>query len=594
MKSGVLPFAAIAAIAGLGQASAAQYLPGVPLVNVLSVQARDCSAQTSWRMPIITWGADEVTLAANGDALATKPNSVIGKRGLDVRLKRVDDYSEQVRSYLTCDSPFLRATLGMVAQAADLTEADPRTKGVVVYQHSWSAGGDVMVARADVRQPKDLKGKVIVLQRFGPHVDYLLRILSDAGLKPSDVTIKYVKDITGKDDKETPAAAMLSDDNVAAVMVISTDAATLTSGGGNSVGTGAEGSRKGAHELLSSRTLNRFITDVIVVRQDFYDANKDKVAAFGKAMYETSDRLKGDFQGRTPAWKDLMKFSAGALLDDPGAQEDAQGLWTDAEISDRQGNARFFADVNYPRSFDNVSREVSSFLRAAGLTNGSYRLHPADWDWQAQTSVADVAAVAAPKFDAAAANRVVTSITGQGKQGDDTLYEFPIHFQNGQKDFPRALYGADFDKVIDLASTYSGAVITVEGHVDPQAYLHVADPLKTNPADKDPAHPTAAQIAAAQPDPIKLFRTAQSGRNLSIARANQVVAAVIDAAKAKGVILDPSQFVAQGLGYDRPTTGMCGQLPCRPKNEQDAQSNRVVNFRVLNVEAETDAFAAAK
>lgn len=109
-----------------------------------------------------------------------------------------------------------------------------------------------MVAREDVRQPKDLKGKTIVLQQFGPHVDYLLRILSDAGLNPSDVTIRFARDITGK-GADTPAAAMLADATVAAVMVISPDAATLTSGDGG--GTGAEGSRKGAHVLLSTRSL---------------------------------------------------------------------------------------------------------------------------------------------------------------------------------------------------------------------------------------------------------------------------------------------------------------------------------------------------
>ncbi len=556
-------------------ADAAAYLPATPMADVVKVAPRDCPAQASWRMPIITWGADEVTIAANGGDLATKPDSIIGKRGLDLRLKRVDDFTDQVRAYMNCDSPFLRATLGMVAQAADVTEADPRTQGVTIYQHSWSAGGDVMVAQAAIRQPADLKGKVIVLQQDGPHVDYLLRILKDAGLKPSDVTIRFVRDLTGK-GADTPMAAMLSDGSVAAVMVISPDAATLTSGGGNGVGTGAEGSSKGAHVILSTRSANRVITDVIVVRKDFYDANRDRLSAFGKAMYDAEDRLKADFAGKTPAWTALMRQSATILLDDAGATDDAQGLWTDAEVSDRQGNARFFADLNYPRSFDNVAREVSSALREAGLTRGTHRLASADWDWQAQTSVADVAAAAAPRFDNAAATRVVNQINGAGHQGDDTLFDFPIYFNVGQKEFKRTAYEGDFDKVIDLANTYAGAVVTVEGHADPQAYLDAA---------------AKAQAMPSGANDVLLKRMAQAGKNLSIQRAQQVRDSVIDTARSKGVTLDPSQFVVIGMGYDQPATGMCGALPCRPKNEREAASNRVVDFRIVNVEAETDAYA---
>jgi ABC-type nitrate/sulfonate/bicarbonate transport system substrate-binding protein len=147
-----------------------------------------------------------------------------------------------VRNFLQCKSPFLRATLGMAAQAANLTEADPRSAMVAIYQHSWSAGGDVMVVRSGAQQPKDLKGKNIVVQRFGPHVDYLLKILADAGLSPSDVKIRYVHDLPGK-GSNTPMAAFQSDSTVDAAMVIDPDAATLTSGGAGSsagsVGTGA-------------------------------------------------------------------------------------------------------------------------------------------------------------------------------------------------------------------------------------------------------------------------------------------------------------------------------------------------------------------
>ena len=58
-------------------------------------------------------------------------------------------FSQQVRDYLQGDSPYLRGTLGMVNMASELLSRDPRTKPVVVYQMTWSAGGDALVqARA--------------------------------------------------------------------------------------------------------------------------------------------------------------------------------------------------------------------------------------------------------------------------------------------------------------------------------------------------------------------------------------------------------------------------------------------------------------
>lgn len=56
-----------------------------------------------------------------------------------------------------------------------------------------------------------------MVQRFGLHVDYLLKVLADAGLKPSDVTINYVNDLTGK-NLPTPSAALLTDGNVASIL----------------------------------------------------------------------------------------------------------------------------------------------------------------------------------------------------------------------------------------------------------------------------------------------------------------------------------------------------------------------------------------
>ncbi|MGB1027065.1 MAG: ABC transporter substrate-binding protein, partial [Rhodospirillaceae bacterium] len=227
------------------------YASGKPLAADVSAPIRDCRNDGALTLPLITWGADIVTLqaAGQGGATTTQSGSEFDKAGLTVSLQREDNFLNQLKSYMACETPFLRATLGMANLVADLTEADPRTKMVAIYQHSWSAGGDAMVVREGIDRPEDLKGKAIALQRGGPHVDYLLTILRDAGIGADEVTLKWTDDLVGPDGS-TPMAALLQDGAVDAAMVILPDALALTSGGG--VGTGAEGSLKGGRILLST------------------------------------------------------------------------------------------------------------------------------------------------------------------------------------------------------------------------------------------------------------------------------------------------------------------------------------------------------
>ena len=131
------------------------------------------------------------------------------------------------------------------------------------------------------------------------------------------------------------------------------------------------------------------------------------------------------------------------------------------------------------------------------------------------------------------------------------------------------MYGDDFEKVVKLAETYGGAVITVEGHSDPLGYLR-----------KKKQNATA----------IVLGRTKQSARNLSISRATEVRNSIVRFAERKGAVLDTSQFAVVGHGIAKPRTGICGSEPCAPKNEQEWRSNMRVQFNIIQIEAEADVF----
>jgi outer membrane protein OmpA-like peptidoglycan-associated protein len=149
-----------------------------------------------------------------------------------------------------------------------------------------------------------------------------------------------------------------------------------------------------------------------------------------------------------------------------------------------------------------------------------------------------------------------------GTLGEGELFSLEINFQPNQNSFPEDLYAGGFKKIVELAATYGGAVITVEGHSDPHKYNRLEKKGATQ---------------------IELQRTKQAAKNLSINRAIAVRDSVISFAKSSGVPLDQSQFTVVGHGITQP------KYP-KPKTKEQWLRNMRVVFRIIQIEAEDEAF----
>ncbi len=526
-----------------------------------------CDGAGTVQVPIITWGADMATILANGNSATTAEGSIFAKQGLKLRLVREDVFANQVNSFLACKSPYLRGTLGMMHIAADVTETDPRTRLVVIHQLSWSAGGDALVVKSGINRPSDLRGKTIALQAYGPHIDYLAKVLRDGGLGLKDVKIRWTRDLTGTD--QSPRSA-LYDADVQAALVIIPDALALTSQG--KVGSGAEDSVKGARILLSTKTANRIITDVYAVRADYFKANRGTVQNFVKGLMLAQEQLQANMKKPGSAeHKAVVAASAMLLLDSPQATADTEAMYRDATLADYAGNVSFFTSAQEPRSFNRLNSEIASTLAPLGLTGGRAALAQAKWDYNVfKPGLANTQGVMLPAFDTGAVTKVISGRAAKDQLSEGELFKFQVQFRPNQNSFDAKEYGQDFERAIDLASTYGGAIISVEGHADPLGYLKKKD---------------------AGEDELILGRIRQSGKNLSYSRAAAVRDSLISYAKAKNVRLDASQFALVGHGIDKPRSGLCGSVPCRPKTEQDWLANMRVEFRIIQVEAEENVFS---
>jgi len=568
-------FIAILAVTVFGSfvSQAAQYLKAQPLTEVIKTPVGAVQEGGIVDLPIITWGGDEGTILANGSAVNTAPDSAFAKEGLKFKLIRQDVFAEQVQAYMSGKTPYLRATAGQLNLVAELLARDPRTTPVAVKQLTWSVGGDCLVVRPGINSIADLKGKTIVAQLNGPHVDFIANVLKTAGLKPTDVTIKWVRDITDvKGAGEDPAAAFRKDSSIDACFVISTDADALTSGG--NVGTGSEQSVKGAHKLFTTRSANRIIADLYYVRSDYLEKHRDSVAKFAHALFVAEEDLGAIMANSTTRKADfekVMKASAKILLDSEDGIADAKGLYGDCEFVGYVGNVKFFVTANELRGFEKLNSEIQDSYVASGYMTAAVKLTHAGFDYEAmKKGLTQIVAVEAPKFKADEVAKVIDQKSKLGVGADGAVFNFEILFGANQNTFNAELYKVQYDKAIELAATYGGAILTVAGHADPTDYYD-----RKNATGKYKGMSAAPEIVLSQ--------VRQSAKNLSLRRAIVVRESLLAYAKAKGLVMDPSQFATVGQGFEQAKTGLVNGEPNRPNTAEEWASNMRVEFRLIPI-----------
>ena len=564
--------------------------------SVGPVKVGDVADAGVQKLPFLTWGGDVATFHANG-GLKTKKDSIFDKLGLKVELSPGDDFVAQVRDYVSGKTPYLRGTMSQLGQASEVLGGDARTKPVVFLQLTWSQG-DHMVARAAFKTLNDLKPaekKVkIALQTGGPHVGMLDDILKTAGLGWKDIDVVWTKGVTGKDG---PAELFRKDTSVDACFAISPDMQALTGGLGKK-GTGAEGTVKDAHVLVSTATMKRSIADVYASRKDFYDKHKDTVAKVAAGYLKGCEdllelKLKASKKDKDAVEKytAILKMAQQIYGKDVLSNDaDADGLVSDAVFVGLPGNRAFFTEKG---NLSNFASRMDSALKMAvseGYASKRADFLPPDFDYEK-----------AGKLDKLAGGIKGHGVAGidKGAETDKLLFTFKITFQPNQSVFSEAEYGKDFKRAVELASLFGNAVVTVRGHVDPSLILDefeksalakgilsrdgkvykLKDGSKIdldNPKDmKRVVEIIRKEYAGTGRDP-KAILTALD--ELSQNRANRVFAAVQKYASGQSLKMDKNQIKPVGAGILEPVVA-------RSKTDAQHASNRRVEFSIYSIKA---------
>ncbi|MEO0459475.1 MAG: ABC transporter substrate-binding protein [Myxococcota bacterium] len=553
-------------------------------------------------VPYILWGGDFATFHANG-GLNTSSGSILDAQGLKIRLTPGDDFVGQVRDYMSGKSPFLRGTFRMIGLASEVLSQDPRTRPVVFTQLTWSAG-DHLVARSSVKTIKDLKGKTIVLQRGGPHLGMLDDILRTAGLRWSDVKLRFVDDITGKNG---PAEAFKKSRNIDATFVVTPDLIALT-GGLKQVGTGAEGTVKGARAVDSSAFRAFTIADVYAVRSDFYEANKAWVEKFAagylRAVEDVTEmRKKKSGAPYRKLLTNAVKIYGKDVLPN---RDEADGLLSDCTFAGYPGNVAFFNDTRNSHGFDVFKKRALDMATREGFASSRGTLLGSPLNWRSQAFLGYLKKTdvqRGDRFQPEVVQQELEALNSAGGLDDSTIYSFTVGFEPNQDSFSENQYGQDFERVLDLAREYGGAVIAVRGHSDPTKVLATLVKAGMQKGILKRSGSPGNWSYSVRGKPLELGQTSelvelvesgafdgagvaespreimQAARNLSLRRAQAVRESILSYAKKRKKKVDATQIQAQGVGIREP-------FVATPRSMADVRRNTRVEFRLVGVSPE--------
>lgn len=541
-----------------------EYLQPKPLTSIIRLPAQPVTAGRL-QIPLITWGGDAATILAEMEGR-------FQEQGLNVDLVVENNFPKQIEACLAGKSPYLRGTMGMINAATELFKKQGIDL-VVVYQLTWSSGGDAMVVRP---QKKLSNINTVAVQLYGPHMDYAANLFKNAR-RLDEVNFKWLQELTLPTYETTkivdPVSAFQVDNTLDAVMCIIPDALALTSGGKE--GTGAAGSVKGATILLSTKTASRIISDVYAVRSDYLHKNRSQVQNFVLALFQGQEALSDVLKNKSAQkdkYKQLLTKSADLLLDSPQATADVEALLSDCEFVGYEGNIKFFTGTGTTRTLETLTSEIQSSFLTLGLISSRTSLTSANWDYNIfarnlkyATSVPVVEQRFDPKKVAAKIEeKISVEPTTWAEEG--TLFEVEITFDPNQSTFPLEQYATDFEKALNIAQTYGGSLVIVEGHSDPLGILNARQKGKSQ---------------------VEIALMEQQAKNLSLQRANAVRESFLKYGRRKGVVTDESQFLAVGLGIGSPKFNP-------PRTKEEWAANRRVVFRIKQMEAELDEFVPLK
>jgi NitT/TauT family transport system substrate-binding protein len=503
---------------------------GIPAVSGVSDYAKPMKdGKPVVEFPINVWPGWAPIIMANA-GLEPSDDSVFAKKyGFYVRLSIVDDPVKARDLFASGQSHILWGTLDMIALFAPELVKDSRTVPVVCQQIDFSAGGDGVVSRGEIRNINDLrssggKRKKVVLAQNSPSHYLIMSLLIDAGIDPADVDFKWASD--------APSAAKIfvQDPSFDAFVGWSPDIYVVTD------------KLKGTRLVVTTGTANHLIADVWAVRNDFYRDHPEIVSGLVQGIFEGMDMVRKDPKVAAQALAKAFNLPAedcGKMIGSDGGVADG-----DAHLTNYRENSKFFLDPFNPANFEVVWNSASTIYKSLGTINSTV---PAAKVKASKVLAAmadaykDVRDLSQPTFRPDA----LTKLSAEAGSGQVLTKSVMISFEPN-----KSVLNAEYDSTIPatleeigkLAGRFGNAYIIIEGNTD------------------------ASRKGIVPPDLV---------RQLSYDRADAVRKAIMEKYK-----FDPNKFKVVGNGWDNPLPNCTD-----PSNAEHNKKNRRVEVKVFPLES---------
>lgn len=267
---------------------------------------------------------------------------------IDLKTKTLDDARARQAAFVSGDIDIMISSVDLYAQ-----ESAKGIQGKMILVTDESQGGDGIVAKAEIKNVTDLRGKKVAYAHGGPS-DYLLfKVLDDAGVKLEEVKRIAV------DDPSRAGEVFLSGDVDAAVTWEPFLSNTAESGKG--------------HILITTKEKPEIIVDILVA--------SDKLANNEKLLRKFLD-----------GWLKSVSFikeqpdeAAGIMAKGLNLPiEDVQGMMAGLKFADRERNSYFFDAVPPARTrLGKLFNEAGAYWKSVDIVK-----NPIDGATQVSTTSA--------------------------------------------------------------------------------------------------------------------------------------------------------------------------------------------------------------
>ena len=475
------------------------------------------------------WGP--IILANNGFKPGMVWKTPDGKE-FRVELVLIDDPAAMIAAYASGQVHIGWGTLDMVPLFVDAMvdktgkPKDSRVMPRIYQQIDWSSGGDGIVVRESVKNVANLRDKQLVLAQNSPSQYFALNMLVAGGVQPSEVNMVYTNTAF------EAAAAFAANKGIAGVVSWSPDIYNLEKVKGNRM-------------LVTTQTANKLIADVWFARADFAKDHPGIIEGLVRGIFDAMERLK------KPDQKQVCSKLMAAGYNIPA--EDAMGMFNDAHNTNWAENYQFFLNQNNPTNFERIWRQSYYLYRQIGTIQNT----PVRFDQVMDFSVIqklgneDKYKSQRDEYQIQLAPKTVGEIRAESPEiltntvvihfspNDWDLHKMISRQVNGQT--VEELYDPNVDNVLEgigkLVGQFGAARMVIEGHTDSSLRGRVSTDLV---------------------------------KELAMSRANAVREALV-----KKYNFEPTRFVVDGMGWDRPAD---------PKSPFDHAKNRRVEIKIYPAE----------